>query len=138
MRDIKFRAKSATNCGWVYGCLVPFDSVSGWAIVGENFMLPGCNGIGTEEYTEVLNDTICEFTGIYDKNGEMIFESDIVKAPAHCPEKEMIGVIEYIKGAFSVTWEDKRCGRSFVGHLNNVSVIGNVFDSHYTSGCEHI
>lgn len=126
---LKCRGKNIVNGGWVYGYAVPFENVSGWAITGEHYLLPSCDGIGTVEYCEVLNDTICMFTGVCDKDGNMIFEGDIVNVPMGYPEREMVGVIEYLNGAYSVTWFDKKYGRHFVGYLNNVRVVGNVFDN---------
>ena len=80
MRTIKFRGKSAATCDWVYGNLVTMpDGISGYAIVGDHFNLPSCDVIGTEEYCEVLNDTIGQYIGVTDYNNEPLFEGDIVR-----------------------------------------------------------
>lgn len=87
MRTIKFRGKSAATGEWVYGNVVSMpDGISGYAIVGDHFKLPSCDAIGTEEYREVLNDTIGQYIGVTDYNNEPLFEGDIVKYGGECYE----------------------------------------------------
>lgn len=79
-------------------------------------------------------ETTCEPTGLTDKNGRKIFEGDIVSAPfTGYAGKTKIknGVVEFVKGAFSVNWNDsEEYGKNFAGYVNDIEVIGNIFDNH--------
>lgn len=68
MRQILFKAKKADDLHqWVYGYLLPGDRIQ-----EENHI----------NIFSIIPETVCEFTGAYDKKGNMVFEGDIVKVPA--------------------------------------------------------
>lgn len=63
MRDIKFRGKHVDNGEWVFGALLqPNLIVTDWF----------------EEAVAIIAATIGQFTGLLDRNGKEIYESDIV------------------------------------------------------------
>lgn len=72
-REIKFRGKRIDNKKWVYGFLADEDYI---------------NDIDSIDLSsiEVDIDTVCEFTGLLDKNGKEIYEGDIISVNGKYPK----------------------------------------------------
>ena len=122
MREFIFRGKRKDfDNEWLYGFYTLYNNNRG--------MKPTII-TGTEEncciLLEVIDETIGQFTGSYDVNGNKIFEHDIVKKVVN--DEELIGVVEYADAAFGVRFADGE-GQFLCFFENCCEIIGNVYDN---------
>lgn len=125
MREILFRGKRKDNGEWVEGHLIqsPYmGEVRSWISTPEDKarLRAIATYYGDWRAVEVDTDTICQYTGLTDKNGNKIWENDIVD------------IKHYAENAHEVKWG---YGGFYIGingllcHYNTVcEVIGNKFD----------
>lgn len=72
--------------------------------------------------------TISQHSGEYDKNRIPIYGGDIVEAP-FADEIRRRGLVKFEHGGFAVLWFDIQIGKSFLGFVKDVEVVGNVVDN---------
>lgn len=129
MREILFRGKRVDNGEWVEGQLLFFKSNSGknFALIAES-----CEWDNASEWfnlckrSRIIPETVGQFTGLTDKNGNKIFEDDILTIEG----VNIYGAIKYRedKSAFFVETEN---GEDYFGENwdTDVVVIGNIHDN---------
>lgn len=133
-RDL-YKAKRIDNGEWVTGNLIQSsDAEDGWEAIiipvkNSNMFTKhighGYGNLGFENWYRVNLSTICRCTGSKDKNGELIYENDIMKNKHN---------------SYRVVWDNEE--GSWMLELDSVSlyglsevnskkyeVIGNIFDN---------
>ena len=132
MREILFRAKRIDNGEWIEGDLVHAPD--------------GRTAVSTyDDLVETVPETVCQYTGLTDKNGRKIFEGDIITYQHDnddCPfpnkdTKRRVGRVYFqeFRSCFAVA--EGRNGSDminqdwfkYVQNGNRVQVIGNIFDN---------
>ena len=136
MREILFKGKRIDNGEWVEGLL--------WKKkYNSNKIFISCfpDEDDNEEAYVVDSKTICQYTGLTDKNGNKIWENDVVKyhfgndvAPIRFGK--YMSCFDSTKTAhigFYVDWDDRtKPLRKDLGYWVNMidcNVIGNIFDN---------
>lgn len=121
-----FKAKRKDNCEWVFGGLSYCDKTGAYFIT--NMGKDHISYIGFHQ--EVDPDSICQCTGLKDKNGKLIWENDIV----NCFEAECCGKISWNESEagfyLDVLLEDGTYEEEHIyDYADCMDVIGNIFDN---------
>ena len=110
-REILFKAKRTDNGEWVHG-----NYINGGFIIKMNHT----------ECIDIDNNTLCQYTGLTDKNGKRIWENDILKCGVN-------SVVVWNKKYASWCLRKKRwLYDQFFGDSvepEDVEVVGNTFDN---------
>lgn len=138
-----FRAKRIDNGEWVEGCLLVLDD--------ETYRIATSCLQGNAEHLlevcayEVDPSTICQCTGLKDKNGNLIWDNDIVRFQFYNDDcqfpyknvKKRIGKVFF--SDFRASWSiamrinGSKCFNNdlfrYVRNGNRVEIIGNIFDN---------
>lgn len=136
MREILFRGKRVDNDKWVYGSLIV--RCCGAFIVDKNSKtsLQRVTTYNSEfdwRSIEVKPETVGEFTNLTDKNGNKIFEGDIVKSCFRSDADKEPMTVEFHaerRGWFPFACGDGcGCCEEDTYLPISVEVIGNVYDN---------
>ena len=137
MREILFKAKRLDNGEWVEGSLLQTTAVSLKSFIVES----SCYTFDKWDWNEcaqVDTDTICQYTGLTDKNGKKIWENDVVKFEDCEMSTESgygdcfvnVGKIAYDTDTMSYFITDRiTVDMEDMDIKNDIEVIGNIFDN---------
>lgn len=124
MRIIKFRGKDIKTGEWLYG----------------NLQVPSKEGVPyymkdkDHFQREVDPETIGQFTGLYDKNHNEIYEGDILSFGwfhFEEPVSDSLLEVRFVRGVFAFLWDgnlDDECATTAPTH-EWAQVLGNIHDN---------
>ena len=91
-----------------------FDRMTDWGLPNKTYQ------------AEIDVETLCEYTGMLDKNGKKIWENDIVKCMDKEINRKFVGTVKFNNCSFCIS-------NSFSSNYRwldyEIEVIGNIFDN---------
>ena len=111
-RKIKFRGKHLNK--WIYGYLLK-------SIDDDKYYI----SVSLDQFYQVKEETIGQYTGLKDKNGVEVYEGDKVKAKFY--GKEVVGEIGFNNGCFLLWNSCVSDNQLFI--FADIEVIGNIYEN---------
>ena len=141
IRNIAFKAKRKDNGEWVEGSLIITEGSVAYIIRSKSkaFIPKGKNIICSAECYEINPDTLCQYTGLTDKNGKKIWENDIITITLECDDyliPSETGIVEYSYGQYELKVKAPDGQEAYSNLINKLSEapfeiekLGNIFDN---------
>ena len=101
-REILFKAKRADNGNWIQGKFIANETTGQHMIM---CVLPEHPDL--YDFITVIPETVCQYTGLTDSDGEKVFDRDILKFFDKNAGYEWTGMVEFgnPNGAYTWGWQ---------------------------------
>lgn len=119
----KCRAKDLKTGEWIYGYIMPPND--------EEFLMVCVDETGCTSSHNIIQDTICSFTGVCDANGTPIYQHDKVSRISKRGDVLYTTIEEVIFSKRENAWmagEFKRLTPKSIAN-ENIRIKGNIFDN---------
>ena len=137
-REIIFKAKRIESGEWAEGSLIFLDVDSGYYLIKTSY--PGASTrpvrLLIDEHTFFVKpETICQYTGLTDKNGNKIWENDVIQEDfGNYRGAVVFGEFEsnvLNNLGFSINWSDSGVyyRQDLPYWADKIEVVGNIFDN---------
>ena len=114
-----YRSKRKDNFEWVVGFYAEFASVPFIGVIDEH---------GTMQWFEVWPAYVGEATGLSDKNGQTIFEDDIISTEYGTFANTGRGVVKFFNGMWTCFYGDGDRYDELFDVCTEREVVGNIHD----------
>lgn len=126
VEDIKFKAKSLDNGEWIEGSLIK----SAFSSKEQTYIMPIFNTSGDIKIADVDPFMVCQFTGLKNKEGNEIYEHDLISIFEGREPCEVI----FEKGCFLAFNPRTHIHMPLITGINDydweLHVVGNKFDKY--------
>lgn len=135
MREIKFKAKRLDNQEWIEGYIIKSFTTNKYFMATDEDTTR--DYLNSKPLPEVIPETICEYTGLKDKNGVEIYENDIIRHKTIYSDEIGKDIVFFNEdyGTFEVAINGNKNDSEVLGFYlsrlsidTNYEVIGNVYD----------
>lgn len=128
-RALLFKGKRKSDGEWIEGGYFQEDYTDKEYIICWN-----STGLGYNEFFEVCSETVCQYTGLTDKNGNRIWENDVVRYYDDLANMNKEDLVKWNETHASfVRLHKSKMGLQYLYIdeciANRCEVIGNIFDN---------
>ena len=121
MRETKFRGMRLDGKGWAYGSY--FKNPLRYGYESMIYVQSNSEDTNDEGWIKVKHETVCQYTGVKDKNGKEIYDGHVLGL------KDKTYQVVYDKGCF---WALSKSNTHYIYHLydcEQMEIIGNIYEN---------